>query len=124
MKCLLDTNVLLWYVAGDSRLPEIIRDTIDRPESAIYVSTAPLWEIAIKYSIKRLELKPDLNTFLNKYVLNGCFQMLPIEVRHALRVAELPFHHRDPFDRLLISQSQIEGLKLLYTDSTFDLYMT
>ncbi|NLX05700.1 MAG: type II toxin-antitoxin system VapC family toxin [Phycisphaerae bacterium] len=122
MKYLLDTNVSLWYIAGDENLPTAFREIIDRPDSAIHVSVASIWEIAIKYSLKRLDLKPDLETFLRKHVFAGGFHILPVQIEHALRVAGMPFHHRDLFDRLLVAQSLTEGLQLLYTDPSLDSY--
>ena len=104
MKYLLDTNVLLWYIDGDKRLPAKIKHIITSTENELFVSVASIWEIAIKSSIGQLELRPDINTFLNTYVQNENYTILPIEADHAKHVATLPFHHRDPFDRLIYAQ--------------------
>jgi PIN domain nuclease of toxin-antitoxin system len=123
MKFLLDTNVLLWHIGGDARLPESIKETIDDPNSLLTISIASIWEIGIKYSLNRLDLKPDLDGFLEKYILNRDIMILPIDIKHVLFVSKMPFHHRDPFDRLIFAQSKVEELQLLYTDPIFDMYL-
>jgi PIN domain nuclease of toxin-antitoxin system len=123
MKFLIDTNVLLWHIGGDARLPVSISENIDNPDSTLTVSIATIWEIGIKYSLNRLELKPDLDGFLKKYILNRDITILPIDINHVLYVSKMPFHHRDPFDRLIIAQSKVENLTLLYTDPIFIQYL-
>ncbi len=123
MKYLLDTNVLLWYIAGDKRLRDDFRKIIDDNDNSLYVSTASIWEIAIKYSLGHLDLLPDFDTYLETYIFNGDYNVLAIEAIHAKYVSRLPFIHRDPFDRLIFSQSIIEKMKFLYTDSVFDEYI-
>jgi PIN domain nuclease of toxin-antitoxin system len=122
MQYLADTNVLLWYIQGDNRLPGRILSIMDDPSREIFVSAASIWEISIKYSLKQIELFPDISSFLNKYVLNDDYRILPVTASHALHVATLPYHHRDPFDRLIYSQSVVENLEFLYTDSVFNKY--
>jgi PIN domain nuclease of toxin-antitoxin system len=88
MKFLIDTNVLLWHIGGDARMPESIRETIDDPESTLTVSIASIWEIGIKYSLNRLDLKPDLDGFLEKYIMNRDIIILPIEIKHVSFVSK------------------------------------
>lgn len=123
MKYLLDTNVLLWYISGDQRLPSAICNIIDDPDNELFVSSASIWEIAIKYSLGHLDLLPDIDTYIETHIFNGGYNILPINALHAKFVSRLPFIHRDPFDRLIFSQSAIEKLHLLYTDSIYNEYM-
>lgn len=123
MRYLLDTNILLWYIDGDKKLPAKIKDIITSNENELFVSVASIWEIAIKSSIGQLELRPDIHTFLNTYVQNENYTILPIEAEHAKHVATLPFHHRDPFDRLIYAQSVVENIEFLYTDVVFKKYL-
>ncbi len=122
MRYLIDTNVLLWYIHGDRRLPANIIEKLDNPSNEFFVSVASIWEISIKYSLKQIELRPDLNGFMDTYILNGDYRILSVEPSHALHVSALPFHHRDPFDRLIFAQSVAENLEFLYTDTIFDKY--
>lgn len=122
MKYLLDTNILLWYIHGDERLPGNLRMKIESDDAELHISIATLWEIGIKYGLKRLDLKPDMVSFFNKHILNGSYNIVDLNVRHIYQVALLPYHHRDPFDRLIYAQSRAENMTLLYTDVAFDLY--
>ncbi len=123
MRYLLDTNVILWYISGDQRLPLKIRSIIDNSENEFYISVASIWEISIKYSLGQLDLLPDFDTYLDNYIFNGGYSILPVEALHAKYVSNLKFIHRDPFDRLIYAQSVIENLVLLYTDSIFEKYI-
>lgn len=124
MKYLLDTNIILWYISGDQRLPIKIRSIFENAENELFISVASIWEISIKYSLGHLDLLPDLDTYLDTYILSGGYNILPVEAVHAKYVSNLKFIHRDPFDRLLYAQSVIEKLVFLYTDSIFDKYLT
>lgn len=114
---LLDTHVLLWAVNDDSRLSDRHREVIDRRQGLV-VSVASIWEIAIKRSMKRLATNGDVLQAIHR----SAVRLLPITEQHALQVEHLPFHHRDPFDRMLIAQAQIEGLTLLTADKKFASY--
>jgi PIN domain nuclease of toxin-antitoxin system len=114
---LLDTHALLWWLADDGRLPPGARRAIKDPAAIAYVSAGSVWEIAIKRSLGKLEL-PDswyAATFRD-------FAELPITSEHARRAGELPPHHRDPFDRLLVAQALAEGLTLVTADPAFARY--
>jgi len=114
-RLLLDTHLLLWWLSGDERLPQLAIDTVMAPQAEVFVSQASLWELAIKCSLGKLRV--DL-TELEAQIPRQGFQWLPITNRHLLAVATLDTHgpHRDPFDRLLVCQSQIEPMLLLTAD--------
>jgi PIN domain nuclease of toxin-antitoxin system len=122
MSYLLDTNILIWFSEASPLLPESIKKTIDDNRNEIFISLASFWEIAIKHSIGKLELPTPLNIFFSIISKEYKFRSLPISETHILQQAQLPFHHNDPFDRLIYSQSLVEGLTFLYTDKVFDLY--
>jgi PIN domain nuclease of toxin-antitoxin system len=114
---LLDTHVLLWWLAGSSRLPQGARSAIGG-SPAVYVSAATAWEIAIKTSQGKL----DFPASLGEQLLQNQFQPLPISIPHAMAAAALPLHHRDPFDRMLIAQARMESLTLLTSDARLKAY--
>jgi PIN domain nuclease of toxin-antitoxin system len=117
MRILLDTHVLLWAMAEPSKLSSKARRLIDRSE--IYVSAASIWEISIKVALRKLRVNPsELLAALEP----AGFALLPISGEHAAAVAELPLHHRDPFDRLLVAQAQLEPMRLLSNDDTLRAY--
>ena len=122
MRLLLDTHACLWFVGGDERLSTRARQMIEDTHNQPVLSTASLWEMAIKISLGKLTLDPPFATFIPQHLrLNG-IQLLSIDFRHTVRVAELPFHHRDPFDRLLVAQALTEDMPLLSGDPIFDAY--
>ncbi len=106
MTYLLDTHTILWWRQDDRRLPSRWDDVLNDPaKHNIYVSVATLWEIAIKTAIGKLEIKGTIEEFAATLVRDHRFRLLPIEATHLGRLAKLPVHHRDPFDRLLIAQT-------------------
>ena len=120
-RLLLDTHLVLWWLAGDERLPAAVQSRVQAPDSTVFVSQASLWEMAIKRSIGRLQV--DLTELERQIPLQG-FQWLPIRNAHLLAVATLEPHgdHRDPFDRLLVCQSRVEPLLLLSVDAQLARY--
>ncbi|NCO60350.1 MAG: PIN domain nuclease [Deltaproteobacteria bacterium CG_4_8_14_3_um_filter_51_11] len=122
MKLLLDTQALLWFLLDDHRLSGKARGKISGADSLIFVSPASLWEIAIKISLGKYELPTPFEAFWDEQFLTNDFVLLPVSVSHAARVVNLPFHHRDPFDRLIIAQSLVEGMPLVSSDISFDRY--
>ena len=118
MRFLLDTHVLLWWLANDPNLSADIRGVIVNPNNICFVSAVTIWEIAIKNSIGKLRQPDDLLTVLQ----DNRFQILDISAVHCLRVGSLPWHHKDPFDRLLISQALVEDFVLISVDEKFKLY--
>jgi PIN domain nuclease of toxin-antitoxin system len=118
MRLLLDTHVFIWFVTDSRRLKASARNLLDAADSA-YVSAASIWEIAIKASIGKLE--GDAVAFAEAIESSG-FHELPVTADHAVRVARLPRHHGDPFDRLLLAQALAEPLTLVTADATLRAY--
>lgn len=122
MKLLLDTHALLWFLADDSRLSATAKATIRDPGNERCLSPISLLEIAVKFSIHKLKLPvPFAAMFPAQLTLNR-IRLLPIEAHHAAGVADLPLHHRDPFDRLLAATALLDGLLLVSVDPAFDAY--
>jgi PIN domain nuclease of toxin-antitoxin system len=121
MRFLLDTHTLLWFLTNSPQLPHTVKSEISNKDNICYVSLVSHWELAIKYSLKKIQLGVSLEqTFLNTKNLN--FSILPITQSDILACSTLPFHHRDPFDRLLIAQAQVENLTILTRDAAFASY--
>ncbi|OGQ86796.1 MAG: twitching motility protein PilT [Deltaproteobacteria bacterium RIFOXYA12_FULL_58_15] len=119
---LLDTHAFLWAVTNDSQLSGPARAIFLDEKNSLHLSVASIWEMAIKSSIGRLSLQTDLRTFLDEQLpLNG-IRVLSITRSHAQEVEQLPFHHRDPFDRLLVAQSVHEEMQLVSVDTVLDAY--
>ncbi|MDI6775300.1 MAG: type II toxin-antitoxin system VapC family toxin [Verrucomicrobiota bacterium] len=122
MRILLDTQCWLWWITEPERLRETARKQIQDGRNAILLSSASSWEIAIKYALGKLPLLEPPEEFVPKRMSRDAISALPIEHVHALRVASLPDHHRDPFDRLLVAQAQVEGIPLMTVDRQFEAY--
>jgi PIN domain nuclease of toxin-antitoxin system len=113
---LLDTHAFLWWIAGDERLSRRAAQAIADGGNEIFVSAASIWEIAIKGRLGRLGIPGDPGAFIGGQIVENAFRGLPIDAAHALRIWSLPDHHQDPFDRMLVAQAQVEGLKLVSRD--------
>jgi len=118
MKILLDTHILLWWLMNDPSLATGTRLLIENPKNTIFVSAISAWEIAIKRAIGKLQAPDDFD----KAIERSHFHSLPITIPHAMGIMFLPPHHHDPFDRMLISQSKIEGCTLLTRDGRIGKY--
>ncbi len=122
MKLLLDTHTLLWFIAGSASLSAYARSLIEDIANEKFVSIASIWETAIKISIGKMSLSAPFDVlFPHQLKING-FELLPIKIEHTSVVTNLPFHHRDPFDRLLIAQAIEEKMSLASADARFDDY--
>lgn len=116
MRLLLDTHVLLWWLADDRKLTKNARSIIANTDNDVLVSAASLWEISIKATLGRLEIELD---DLEPAIARSGFRSVPISFRHALTAGRLPAIHRDPFDRMLVAQASVEELRLLSHDRVF-----
>ena len=122
MKILLDTHAFLWFVMDSPKISKRAVSLIESTENEIYLSVASVWEMAIKVSIGKLRIDERFEDFIMPELENNKFSLLNIEVQHLGRVVNLPFHHRDPFDRLLAAQSLMMNMPILSRDTAFDLY--
>ncbi len=123
MSYLLDTSAFLWFVSGDRKLSTLARRVLEESDDEFYLSLASIWELAIKANLGRgLELPRPFAEFVEIELYAERIQILKIELAHVKRVAIMPLHHRDPFDRLLIAQSMVENIPVITSDAAFDLY--
>ncbi len=122
MRLLLDTQAFLWFVLDDPRMSAIASALVAAPDNDIEISPASYWEIAIKISLKKYELQEPYEVFMERELVTNQFRILPIEPRHTAVLTGLPFHHRDPFDRLLVAQAMVEKIPLISNDMALDAY--
>ena len=122
MKLLLDTQIIIWFVNDDPQLNDHLKDLIEDKNNTIYLSIASLWEMSIKYNLGKLRLVPSYEEFIEKEVNESRIVLLNLELEHLKINASLPFHHRDPFDRIIIAQSMAENLPIITSDSIFSQY--
>ena len=122
MKLLLDTHTFLWFVNDNPKLSNHLKDLIEDKNNISYLSVASLWEMSIKFNLGKLTLDPNYEEFVEREVTTSTIQLLNIELSHLRINATLPFHHRDPFDRLIIAQSIAEDIHIVSVDSVFDKY--
>ncbi len=122
MRLLIDTHVFLWWVTDAPELTAKARKVIADDTSQCYLSLASCWELAIKSSLGKLQLTSPIERFIPEQLAANGFNLLNIDFRHVARVEGLPFHHRDPFDRLLIAQAQVEKLTLVSADPVLSDY--
>ena len=118
MKLLLDAHALLWWLSGDSRLGRRARAAIVDPSNFVFVSAATAWEIAVKRALGKLGAPGDIDDWL----VQNNFRPLPIQIAEAVAAAELPLHHRDPFDRLLVAQARMGGMTIVTIDANISKY--
>jgi len=122
MKVLLDTHTFLWWINDNPQLSHDARQIITDGENILFLSAASGWEIAIKTGLGKLILPADITSFLFEQLSINAISPLPVQMNHALHVYTLPDFHRDPFDRMLIAQAQVEGLPILTADRKFAAY--
>lgn len=121
MQLLIDTHILIWFLEGNNLLSKSRRQIIANPNNDVFVSIASLWEIAIKISVGKLTLAKPLADVIKQIAVEN-IEILLIAPEHILQVSVLPFHHRDPFDRIIIAQSQVENLPIMTDDGEFGNY--
>ncbi len=118
MKILLDTHILLWWLNDDAALSPFERKVIADPDNIVYISSASLWEIIIKEQLGKVQVAGDLNATLS----DEPFEKLAMTSEHVFEIRDLPNHHRDPFDRMLIAQAIVEGCTLISHDREISKY--
>ena len=122
MNILLDTHAFLWFVSDSPRLSDTARTLIEAEDSQPFLSIASLWEMAIKISLGKLRLEQPFETFIPQQLTANGIGILNLSVEHTAAIANLPFHHRDPFDRLIAVQAKFEQMPLVSADPVFDAY--
>jgi len=124
MTFLLDTHTFLWLINQlySSKLSETVNHLFLTQENQFYLSIASVWEIAIKVNLGKLDIVQPIGPFILEQLQENAIELLDIRFQHAIKVAELPFHHRDPFDRIIIAQSLVENIPILSKDKIFDAY--
>lgn len=122
MRVLLDTHAFLWWILDAAELSKRAKRTIASPANECLFSAASCWEIAIKASTGKLDIDGTIERFVPHHLALNGFRELPVDIGHAAGVARLPFHHRDPFDRLLVSQALAEDLAIVSADPVFRRY--
>jgi PIN domain nuclease of toxin-antitoxin system len=118
---LLDTHTFIWFINGDTQLSDKIITRIENADAINFISIASIWEIAIKTSLGKLELKRPFNEIESQIQENN-FQLLPVTIDDTITISSLPFHHRDPFDRLLAAQSLNNKISIITKDDIFKKY--
>jgi PIN domain nuclease of toxin-antitoxin system len=121
MRLLIDTHILIWFLEGNKFLIKSRRQIISNPQNDIFVSIASLWEMAIKISLGKLTLASPLADVIKQIAVEN-IDILPVSPEHTLQVSALSFHHRDPFDRIIIAQAQVENLPIMTSDTEFAKY--
>jgi PIN domain nuclease of toxin-antitoxin system len=122
MRLLLDTHTVIWWLTEDSSLPPSARKLIGSRNIPVLVSAASAWEIATKVRLRRLDVAADLARDFSGYLARERFESLSISVEHGIRAGALPGSHKDPFDRMLVAQAQIESLVIVSNDALLDGY--
>lgn len=122
MKALLDTHTFLWWITDDPKISSTVSHIIKNPDNEIFFSTASAWEISIKSRLNRIKLTQMPDIFIPDQLQKNYFQILPIQLNHALKEFSLPTIHNDPFDRILIAQSITEDIPLLTADTKMKKY--
>lgn len=122
MRLLLDTHAFLWFVLGDARCSRTARELIENAAHEKWLSPASHWEIAIKISTGKYTLPLPFEEFMERAVTNNGLQFLPIQPKHTALLTTMPYHHRDPFDRLMVAQAIFERMPLVSADPVLDAY--
>lgn len=121
MNLLLDTHAVIWFMTDDPLLPDSVKHAIEDPNNSCLISMASVWEKSIKHSLHKLQLGKHIGEIFQIIELSG-LDVLPITKNHVLKLSDLPFHHRDPFDRMLIAQAISENLVIVTKDPWFENY--
>lgn len=122
MRYLLDTHTFIWFINDSPMLSKTAKEYLEFPQNTLFLSIATIWEMAIKISLGKLIIPEPFTDFINQQLEENAISLLEIKTDHLGILTSLPFHHRDPFDRLLISQSKHENLPVIGKDLIFDEY--
>jgi PIN domain nuclease of toxin-antitoxin system len=122
VKLLPDTHAFLWFIEGSERLSATARQLVEESANQPLLSAASIWEMAIKLSLGRLQLGRPFEDLIPEQMRMNGIQLLGIELEHVMPVTTLPFHHRDPFDRLIVAQAMTEQVPIVSADPAFDVY--
>ncbi|NUM48577.1 MAG: type II toxin-antitoxin system VapC family toxin [Anaerolineales bacterium] len=122
MRLLLDTQIFIWWDSDLNRLPSHILALIQNPENTLVLSVASVWEIQIKAQLGKLDLNRPLTEIVQEQERTNRLELMPVQASHIYALDQLPFHHKDPFDRLLMAQALMEEMPILTVDSVFTLY--
>jgi PIN domain nuclease of toxin-antitoxin system len=122
VRLLLDTHTFLWFITNDPRLSATAKAEIADPANDILISPASYWEVAIKISLGKYPLSAPFESFISKSIEDNGFTILPLEPKHAAVLTSLPFHHRDPFDRMIVAQASAENISIVSADALLDRY--
>ena len=122
MRFLIDTHIFIWYIQNSDRLPRSVAVQINDGKNDVLLSIASVWEMAIKQSTGKLNLGDAYARFIREQLKINNMALLPVNLEHLEIITTLPFHHRDPFDRLLIAQAIAEDIAIASADSSFSLY--
>ncbi|MDF5721296.1 MAG: type II toxin-antitoxin system VapC family toxin [Rhizonema sp. PD37] len=122
MRLLLDTHTFIWFVTDSPRLSPSAKALIEDELNEKLLSTASIWEMAIKHSLGKLRFDLSLATFVKQQMVQNSIDLLSIEIDHVAIVATMPLHHQDPFNRLLIAQAIVQQVSIVGMDSAFDAY--
>jgi len=122
MNILLDTHTFLWLRNAPEKIPENVLAAYYDINNDVFLSIASDWEMQIKHQLRKLDLDLPLSTLIEEQCINNGLQLFPIETQHIFALAELPLHHKDPFDRLILIQSKLDNLKLASADTVFEHY--
>ncbi|GDX84821.1 twitching motility protein PilT [Methylococcaceae bacterium] len=122
MNRLLDTHTFLWLRNAPEKVSEKVLGAYFEMDNNVFLSMASVWEMQIKSQLGKLELDLPFKTIIQTQCMNNGLQILPIETSHIFALTELPFHHKDPFDRVILIQAKLENLKLASVDSVFHHY--
>lgn len=123
MRQLLDTHTFLWFVSGSNELSEKAKTSILQIDTQNFISIASVWEISIKVKLDKLQIKGTIQSVIDDITDNN-FKILPINFAHIVKNYEYKFYHRDPFDRIIIAQAEVENMQIIGKDEMFDKYLT
>ncbi len=122
MKGILDTHTFLWWITDSPQLSPRVREIVSNGDNVLFLSAVSGWEMAIKAKLGKLHLPGNLESFISEQLAVNAINTLPVQMSHALHVYILPDHHRDPFDRILVAQAQLEKLPIITIDPQISQY--